>query len=306
MISLISTTEPTRIHWLPQFVRHYRALGVDRFFLSLQIEPDLDPALKRGYKAQFRETLAALGVEEVFFLEKSFDAYVIRDHHDAIQDKYVAAEDWIIWCDSDEYQTYPRRLDEMIAKWNRDGIDYINGLMFDRVAEGGWLPRFDPSTSVWEQFPIACTVASDVAEILPRKIAAARGDVALSTGNHFLADAAPRMSTPTAVRRLAARPQRRLKPLPLWVQVHHFKWDASVLDRLRFRLTPQWRAKCPWWVESDKLLTYFESNGGRFNLEDLKVVDVPRGVLLAGLKDRQFEEPVARSMKAALPEADQV
>ena len=293
MISLISTAEPLRIRWLPQFVRHYRALGVDRFFLSLQLEPDEDPALKRGYKAQFRETLAALGIEEAFFLEKSFDAYVVRDHHDEIQDKYISPDDWVVWCDSDEYQAYPRPLAEMVAKWESEGCDYVNGLMLDRVAADGSLPRFDPSVSVWEQFPIACTVAGEVSDVLQRKIAMARGDVFISRGNHFLACAAPAMLTPTSTKRLAERPPVRTpKPFANWVQIHHFKWDANVIELLRFRLTPQWRAKCPWWVESGKLLDYFEGNGGRFNLDDLKVMDVPNNVLLAGIMDRQMEKPV--------------
>lgn len=290
MIALISTTEPMRIRWLPQFVRHYRALGVDRFFLSLQLEPDEDPALARGYKAQFRETLAALGIDEVFFLEKSFDAYVTRDHHDAIQDEYISADDWVIWCDSDEYQTYPLPLGEMVARWNKDGFDYVNGLMLDRVTEDGSLPRFDPSVSVWEQFPIACTIAVDVSNVLQRKVAASRGDVYVSRGNHYLASAAPAMLTPAAEKRLAARPLSRvLAPFPNWVQIHHFKWDAHVIELLRFRLTPRWRAKCPWWVESGRLLEYFERNGGRFNRRDLRVLDFPRDMLLAGLEDRQFE-----------------
>lgn len=288
MISLISTTEPLRIRWLPQFIRHYRALGVERFFLSLQLEPDLDPALTRGYKAQFRETLAALGVDEVFFLEKSFDAFVTRDHHDAIQDKYISADDWIIWCDSDEYQTYPLSLGEMVEKWNNEGIDYVNGLMLDRVASDGSLPRFDPSFSLWEQFPIVCTVAANVSEVLQRKVVASRGDVFLSRGNHYVASFAPAMLTPAAEARLVARPLTRLlKPFENWVQIHHFKWDANVVELLRFRLSPQWRARCPWWVESGKLLDYFDRNGGRFNMQDLKVMNFHRNALLSGLEDRQ-------------------
>jgi hypothetical protein len=280
MISLISTTEPSRINWIPQFVRHYRALGVEKFFLSLQLEPDHDPALQRGYRAQFEQTLAALDIDNAFFLEKSFDAYAIRDQHDAIQDAHIAPDDWIVWCDSDEFQRYPRPIGQMIQEWEAKDFDYINGVMLDRVAGDGGLPRFDPMTSVWEQFPITCQFGLEVGGVLARKVAVSRGDVYLSTGNHYLANDAPLMLTPTAERRLAAAPKRELKRPNAWVQIHHFKWDGSVLDRLRFRLSPQWRAKCPWWIESDKLLTYFESNGGRFNSADLNIVDFPGDGLL--------------------------
>jgi hypothetical protein len=280
MISLISTMEPGRINWLPQFVRHYRARGVERFFLSLQIEPGTDPVLQRGYRAQFGKTLAALGIGEAFFLEKSFDAYVIRDHHDAIQDAYLTSDDWIVWCDSDEFQVYPLPLGELTQKWRAAGLDYVNGVMIDRVAGDGSLPRFDPMTPAWEQFPIACAFALEVGSVLTRKVAISRGKVYLSTGNHFLAKDAPRMLTPTAERRLAAAAAFEPKSPDAWVQIHHFKWDATVLERLRFRLSPQWKAKCPWWVESDRLLNYFDGNGGRFKLSDLKIVDFPPDKLI--------------------------
>jgi hypothetical protein len=297
MIALICTTEPSRIEWLPQFVRHYRSRGVERFFLSLQIEPDLDPALREGYRAQFEQTLAALGIRQSFFLEKSFDAFAIRDHHDAIQDAYISPGDWIVWCDSDEFQSYPLPLPKMIERWEASGHSYVKGLMLDRVAADGGLPRFDPMTSVWEQFPLICLFAIDVGKSLIRKVTVARGDVFLCRGNHFLARGAPAMLTEAARKRLAAVPARDLTCPDAWMQIHHFKWDASVLDRLRFRLSPQWRAKCPWWTESDKLLDYFEARGGHFDLNDLKLLDVPKDLMLI------IDDKVSKEVDVAEAEA---
>lgn len=302
MISLICTTEPSRIDWLPQFVRHYRNLGVEKFLLSLQTEPDLDPALREGYRAQFQTVLAALGIPQAFFLETSFDAFAIRDHHDAIQDAHTSPDDWIVWCDSDEFQLYPLPLRQMIERWKSSGYSYVNGLMLDRIARDGSLPRFDPSISASEQYPLICLFAVEVGNSLTRKVTVGRGDVYLSRGNHFLASEAPAMLTDAARLRLAAaRPQDELTCPKSWVQIHHFKWDASVLDRLRFRLTPQWRAKCSWWQESDKMLSYFEAHGGRFDLADLKIIDVPENLLMILEDEEPGTERASSPAVEALP-----
>jgi hypothetical protein len=60
MIALICTMEPYRIAWLPQFVRRYHALGVERFLLSLYVEPSAGQSARDREFARFRETLAFL------------------------------------------------------------------------------------------------------------------------------------------------------------------------------------------------------------------------------------------------------
>jgi hypothetical protein len=59
MIALICTMGPYRIAWLPQFVRHYHALGVERFLLSLHVEPSAGQSARDREFARFRETLIA-------------------------------------------------------------------------------------------------------------------------------------------------------------------------------------------------------------------------------------------------------
>jgi hypothetical protein len=251
MIALLCTLEPARIAWLPQLVRHYRGIGVERFLLILQLEPDAEPVAKDRDYAHFRRVLAGLGIGEGFRWDHAFGAPAIIQHQRGIQAEHVAPDDWIVWCDSDEFQVYPVPLPEMIAQCDANGIDYVRGVLIDRVAADYGLPAFDPQTPIWDTFPRTCSVTTALASGDPRKVVLARASVVVSGGKH------------------RPRSPHNPKTFTGWVQVHHFKWDATLLERLRYRVQPEWQAKHAWWVESQRLLDYFAANGSRFNPADL-------------------------------------
>ena len=56
---------------------------------------------------------------------------------------------------------------------------------------------------------------------------------------------------------MSARPQS--------FEVHHFKWAASVIPRLRHRLKPDWKERCYWWTEPAALVDHIDRNGSRVN-----------------------------------------
>jgi len=256
MICLICTLEPYRIDWLPQFVAHYRAQGVERFLLTLQIDPELPAADKARHCARFAQTLAQVNVAETILWEHVWDAPSMGRHHRRVQVAQVGAADWIVWCDSDEFQVYPEPLDRIIAQCEAAGVDYIRGVFIDRIAGDGSLAAFDPQRSIWETFPRACNVTSALAKGDARKVTLARGSLRVQGGKHLPpSDAA-------------------LKTISGGVQVHHFKWDAALIERLRFRVRPEWRAKFPWWVESQRLLDYFQAHDQRFDLADLAPISL--------------------------------
>jgi hypothetical protein len=257
MIMLICTLEPARLGWLPQFVRHYRALGVERFLLTLQLEPTAPAREQDLHRAAFNEMLVRLEIATAFVWIHTWDGPSMAAHQRSLQRAHVASDDWVVWCDLDEFQVYPEPLREMVARCETEGADYVRGVFIDRVAEDGSLPGFDPQRSIWDTFPRACNVTGALARANPNKVALARGSVLVFGGKHEVKDG------------------RDLKPMEGWIPVHHFKWDASVLERLRYRLSPEWKAKCPWWTESQRLLDYFERNGHRFNLADLPVWQPP-------------------------------
>lgn len=257
MIVLLCTLEPGRLDWLPQLVAHYRGIGVERFLLTLQLEPGTPEALAEASRERFRQVLAGLDIDEPQFLEQAFDARTIIRHQRDLQQEHVTPEDWIVWCDSDEFQVYPQPLPSLAAWCDARGVDFLRGLLIDRVAADCRLAPFSPERPVWETYPTACNVTRHLGGGDLRKVTMTRGDVVVGGGKHSLADPASR------------------RTIAGWVQVHHFKWDATVIERLQFRVRPEWKAKCAWWPESQRLLDYFAAHGGGFAAADLAPILLP-------------------------------
>ena len=257
MIVLLCTLEPYRISWLPQFVGHYRDLGVDRFLLTLQLEPSVAQEARDRDFAQFLETLASLGIDAGYRWDHEYNAPATIRQQRKIVDENVAESDWVLWTDSDELQVYPASLREIGKECDAHRVDFLRGVFVDRVASDYSLAAFDPQTSLWDTYPKAVNVTLALARGDPRKVVFTRSSVRVSGGKHKLTDT------------------RNLKTVSGWVQVHHFKWDAALLDRLRYRVRPEWRAQFPWWVESQRLLDYFAANNSRFNPADLSPIALP-------------------------------
>jgi hypothetical protein len=244
MIHLICTLEPLRIPFLGQFVEHYVHLGVEQFHLSLQLEPTEDPNESTRAEREANRILAKYDLALRSILVKPFSSFALREHHDKLKRKHCREADWVVWSDIDEFQVYPgefRSLLDLAASYK---IDYFRGYLVDRVAESGKLQPFDPAVPIWGQYPRRFRLTSGRANRMSHKVTCAKSVVQLTPGNHYT---------------ISARP---LTYYSEPVEVHHFKWDTSVVSRLTRRLQPDFQEQCPWWVESKEILEFIEQNEG--------------------------------------------
>ena len=184
MIYLICTLEQHKIEWLPQFIRHYRGMGVEKFLLTLQQEPQLEASETEKHLARFNQMLGALGIDRGFSLIETYDSSALKRHHRFLQDSYVSKHDWVVWSDSDEFQVYPYRLDAIIPMLEQNMVQLVHGCMIDRIAANRTLPPFNPRESIWETYAVACLLSESLSGAQVRKIALARGDIRMDTGNH--------------------------------------------------------------------------------------------------------------------------
>lgn len=243
MVYLVSTFEPLRIPFLAQFVEHYLVLGVHRFLLSLQLEPDVNQKLADEAKRQASQTLQPYGLTLAGTLVQPFNSLNLRLHHDRLQAENCTKDDWTVWADLDEYQVYPGDFRSLLDFADSLNLDYFHGYLVDRVAADGALRAFDPAKPIWTQYPRRFTPPGVEPSQKVYKVACARSYVPISRGNHF----------PTGER------QFRYYSEP--VEVHHFKWDDTVVPRLTRRLQDDFRQSCEWWTESRDLLDYIEKHG---------------------------------------------
>ncbi|MBC7927290.1 MAG: glycosyltransferase family 2 protein [Bryobacteraceae bacterium] len=244
MIHLICTLEPARIPFLPQFVEHYLLLGVDRFHMTLQVEPDMAPVSRELAFHAATASLVPYGLQLTGLLKRPFNSYNLRQHHDSIQVKECKPTDWILWADIDEFHVYPGDFRSLLRLAESMQVDYFRGFLVDRVADDGRLKAFDASQPIWTQYPRRIELAPELAPSTARKVPCARGDIELNPGNHF------------------PRTDRALRFYSEPVEVHHFKWDQTVVGRLSRRLMPDFRAQCPWWTESKSVIDFIKANGG--------------------------------------------
>ena len=244
MVHLICTLEPARINLLPQFIAHYVQLGVQLFHFSIHFEPGLErPGMMRSIQ-EAEKALEPFSLTLSAVLVCPFSALALREHHDRLQTQHCRNEDWVMWADIDEFHVFPEDFHGLLQFAETARIDYFWGEFVDRVAADGSLKAFDPAQCIWSQYPRKCHITRDVARAHTGKVTCARASVRISPGNHYV---------------LNAERLRYYKPR---VEVHHFKWDDSVMRRLGRRLLPDWREQWPWWIESKKIVDFLEQSGG--------------------------------------------
>ena len=186
MIALLCTLEPYRISWLPQFVQHYRGLGVERFLLTLQLEPSVAQEARDREFGQFLQTLASLGIEDGYRWDHEYNAPAVIRHQRRIVDEDLKESDWVVWSDSDELQVYPGSLHDVVKECDGHRVAFLRGVFVDRAAADYSLAAFDPQAPVWGTFPKTVNVTMALARGDPRKVVFARSPARVSGGKHRL------------------------------------------------------------------------------------------------------------------------
>jgi hypothetical protein len=253
MISIITTCDPARFHLLRSFVAHYRAYGVEAFYINLHFDTVYPVEVRASYLAGANNILADIGLSIHSVYACPFDAMAIRRHHDLIQARIATSSPWIVSADLDEFHEFPDGLHSLVSFLESHSLDFTRGCFVDRMARNGF-PEVQEGLSLWKQFPLGTDMTQAVLGGWIDKITLARSRISLLPGNH-------RMRRGTFA-----------KPMAGFHPIHHFKWDASVLPRLRRRLEKDWKERCTWWDESERALQWIEGGaGGAFT--GLKVFD---------------------------------
>lgn len=241
MIHLLTVADSRQLDRLPQFVEHYLGEGVERFCITLHIDRDAPVEHARAASERAEEVLAGFGVPLFAVLRCRFDAYRVSEQDNAVR-RSLAPDDWVVCADLDELHEYPEPLREMLETCDELGYTEVRGKMIDRIAEDGSLRRFDPERPLWEQYPVGAPITGRILRGEVAKVVATRSVMRIGPGRHLSQG-------------------RSLRPYPKEAIVHHFKWDASVVERLRPRLSEEFKSRCPWWTETQRLVDHLERFG---------------------------------------------
>jgi hypothetical protein len=228
---------------LPHFLRYYRTLGATSFIISVQ---ELIPGILK--KAQRLAKQFDCDIRWIPVTSRQALTGIEANNKEEIRAHYVSPEDWIIPADLDEFIQFPAPLTQLIKELNDNDATFIKGDFCDRISSTGRLNKTLPEPSIWDQFPLVCTISSRLLRCWCHKVVLCRGDCVLSSGHH-------NVITP-------ARPllNRRSK-------IHHFKWRSGILKALRRRVAIYKTANLSSYRESERAVSYLNINK-KINLHD--------------------------------------
>jgi hypothetical protein len=248
------------------FLEHYTRLGVDRFFLLLHAEEgdERRPAIL--------DLMGRYGVRPAMDVTV-FNTRLKLERFNAILDEHVAPDDWVLYADVDEFHVYPRDLHVFLRGCDEHGYMFVRGRLIDRIAEAGELRAVRPSPSLWDQFPYAAQVTTEVRRGWDGKVCAAKATLRLEEGGlHTLDYGCDRL---TNYERTLADPRGYRDP----IDVHHFRWDASLLQRAIDKLNAVGGDTDaiddpPVMEEYERIRHYVETHG-RIDLPDVRYIGTP-------------------------------
>ncbi len=200
---------------IPHFVKHYHELGVDLIALNVTT------ANGDQLFAQVREAVRGVPVILTRVCHPVFNEVTRNQDEQRLLEPYANLDDWILHLDIDEFHEYPIPLREVTAHLEAKGLSLIQTEIVDRVAIDGTFPAISPLSSIFSQFPLGCSITRHWMGQPYMKVMICRRWVQLVEGRHHATNAA----------------NTRSSAGPWWkYRVHHFRWSAGVIDRLRRRV----------------------------------------------------------------------
>jgi hypothetical protein len=220
---------------LPHMLEHYRAEGVELFSVNVHLAHDDDRVLDDVRSVTVR---AGIDIESVYV--GNWQAYETSAWLASMR---MHPDDWWVLADQDELQLYPDALPSLLAYCDQKGYDHIRGGIVDRLDEKGYLAAVDVSRPLWPQFPLGGLVSPRFCGWLQMKVIAAKGHVTITPGHH---------------RALAGH---ECPMEEIFVEVHHFKWTAGLIQRQATRAEAFRRKSVPHWGECARIVEYLEAHG---------------------------------------------
>jgi hypothetical protein len=179
--------------------------------------------------------------------------------------KMTKPYDWWIVSDDDEIQIYPKPIDEMIDECEIAGWEFITGGFLDRIGDEGTFPFVDSNTNIWESFPYAGFFRYPLSGACPNKVCVMKGKIEITNGQHYAhIDGKDVWGEEEAHHPLRYPPGRGEG----FIQVHHFKWDSTVLERLKE--VSETEEDYTFWKEYKKMYEAIRDSDWKINVDEPK------------------------------------
>ena len=200
-------------------LNHYH-LHMDEIFVVLYAHHKKDPIIEQGLHILEKFNLKPHKI----VYERPFDWARVTEHYN--ETKLLKPDDWWVVADDDELQLYSKPTWEIIDECEEYGYDFVTGGFVDRIGDNGDFPNITMESDVWKEMPQAGFFRYPLSNACPNKVTLMKGNVKVSNGQHYV-------EFEDGTTSWGSEHPKRYPIEKNFTQVHHFKWDSSVLDRLQ-------------------------------------------------------------------------
>lgn len=208
---------------ISHYIDHYSKYVDEIQFIVYQsvIHPSLIDEVKEIVKKYDNVKVVKTIEDRVFDWEKVTTLYNLI--------KSKKPNDWWVIADIDEFHLYPNDdLKKCVQDCEYYGWDLIRGGFIDRIGKDGDFPEIKDDTNIFKQFPTMGFFRYPMSKACPNKVCVMKGNVEITAGQHYA-----KIDGQTTWRWQGWN-HPLIAPIDRYsVQVHHFKWDETSVDRIR-------------------------------------------------------------------------
>ena len=208
---------------IPHFIKHYSSYVDEIQFVIYETDlynnltNEVSELIKGNNKVKIVKTIK----------DRIFDWEKVTQLYNFIKSK--SPNDWWVVADIDEFHLYPNdNLKQIINDCELNGWDMVRGGFIDRIGRGGEFSELVEEVSIWEQFPNAGFFRYPMSNACPNKVCVMKGHIEITSGQHYA-----KIDGHTTWKWQGWN-HPLIAPIETHsVQVHHFKWDKTSIDRIK-------------------------------------------------------------------------
>jgi len=240
------------ITMLPHMLEHYKNI-VDEIYVVVYRQHENDGIL---------DEIKSLGITpHKVVTEEKFNWERVTQLYNEI--KRTKPLEWWVVSDDDEFHIYPKPIREMISDCEKGGWEFITGGFLDRIGENGEFPLVTKETNIWSEFPLAGFFRYPMSGACPNKVCIMKGSVDVTPGQHYAIINESHVWGKEGVKHPLRYPIGRGEG---FVQVHHFKWDSTVLERLKE--VSETEEKYSFWEEYKRMYKGIQINDWKIDINN--------------------------------------
>ena len=236
-VNLVTTVglDPTLLH---HFIKYYKSIGIENFYIVVWGDSEI------------------VKYDEIVNVLKTYNLEIYKDLRDVktgnsifltdIYNEVVATkpDEWWIVADLDEFAVFPKPLEQFIYEdLMYNDIDFVYGIMLDRIGENGEFSELTYDDNIWKKFPNVGFISRSIRKNDVNWAGLLKGKYKLYEGQHKFTH------FPNSHEEYA----NYIKDNKSLIQIHHFRWKKDHIDieKEYVKMGEKW-----WGAQHQKVLDY--------------------------------------------------